>query len=285
MAWLMCAGSKGFRVGPASARLVLRFAHDLARARVRERRIDDARLASLLAAQESPKSLSPRARCLVRALRLRAHFGGMPGDVKMLRAHARLWARRLDGAVGAAWPHGLDSAFRGADGGPARAGSAPASGASGRASAPSVKGAPGPEANTLARTLSGRMRREDVELAGIDFHCCPWMAGSVLDAVRAATPARGGALSRDDVEAAVWHMRSGINRKTRLASVELDAGTGRFVLRAAEAGGVAAEGAAVEGAAVEARHAQTWSVIKDAVAAFSRSVVRAKFSRAPRGQE
>jgi len=177
---------------------------------------------------------------LLRSLVARAAYGGMPGDVRMLRAAARVWRTRLvargnDWAVALAAVNGLAPAATRAAG---SGSSSSSSDADGGTSGGSVSadcccyvprdarpGGGAPVSCELARVP--RLRPVDVPLAAIDFHC-----SGVLDALVSAQPAATAAFAaaavagtgrpppssdelRQLLQEAMWRYRSATNVRPR----------------------------------------------------------------------
>jgi hypothetical protein len=111
LTWLAAAAGKGYALGAAHADGVLRLIAETAAVRERDylppRGQADATAATgggggggggAGAAWAAAEALPPAEAGLVRALLLRAAFGGMQGDVAMLRSYAQLWAARFAGS-------------------------------------------------------------------------------------------------------------------------------------------------------------------------------------------
>jgi hypothetical protein len=133
VAWLGMARPKGYALGGTAANALLKIVHQLAAVRVRDwlpplasaavgvgraaaaeggeegGEDETAAAAAAGAAQPQPLSLAtvdarlrlpPAEAALVKALLARAAYGGMGGDVAMLRGYAALWARRFASGAG-----------------------------------------------------------------------------------------------------------------------------------------------------------------------------------------
>ncbi|GLC43475.1 hypothetical protein PLESTM_001477400 [Pleodorina starrii] len=133
--WLMAAQAKGFVLGRTHVEALLQLVYQLAMVTVRDGLPDTdpwdsgesaaaaavAATASGITTQQGPSSLQqvdelalpPAEGCLVKCLLFRASYGGMGGDVRMMRAFAAYWAARFKGAA-AHPPCGLGAASCGA---------------------------------------------------------------------------------------------------------------------------------------------------------------------------
>eukprot|EP00742_Colponemidia_sp_Colp-10_P014940 GILJ01017019.1.p1 GENE.GILJ01017019.1~~GILJ01017019.1.p1 ORF type:complete len:432 (+),score=71.11 GILJ01017019.1:180-1298(+) len=99
LTWMMMASARGFILSTPFVELILRIVHDVAAVRVRdhipyrtEGSIKDSDLWTLW--DESQRF--PMEDCaLLKSILIRAHFGGMPGDVLMLKRFALVWNQRF----------------------------------------------------------------------------------------------------------------------------------------------------------------------------------------------
>ncbi|MEW5302813.1 MAG: hypothetical protein WDW36_005559 [Sanguina aurantia] len=105
--WFMVAQSKGYTLGPLHTSAVLSFVHDLSLGGLRDY-LPDAPMGPRVSLptplwhfEEADALLLPSGgveeSVLVKALILRAGYGGVAGDVEMLRGYARMWAARFEG--------------------------------------------------------------------------------------------------------------------------------------------------------------------------------------------
>eukprot|EP00884_Botryococcus_braunii_P004615 jgi/Botrbrau1/14154/Bobra.182_3s0094.1 len=100
LVWLMMAVSKGFKLGRLHATACLDLVHQVARVPVRDQGPPDGLPfldgIQFLAAASHPH-VTEEGAILVRCMLIRAAFGGMGGDVDMLRRYASLWLARFQG--------------------------------------------------------------------------------------------------------------------------------------------------------------------------------------------
>lgn len=196
---------------------VLRAVHALASVPVRDALLspaspcDDVAPPSLGAPPPGLDALSAREAALVRCLLLRAAFGGMAGDITMLRSAATVWTRRFAGAAGAppaappggggggggsAWGAYLDALF---------------------GSLPRAEHAACDDADAAAQLEAlPPLRARDVVPAAIDFHCSNVVTDVLADAALPAAAMEALHAAGEPVEAfkrAMWHFRSGVNTK------------------------------------------------------------------------
>ncbi|MEW5312441.1 MAG: hypothetical protein WDW38_004075 [Sanguina aurantia] len=112
--WFMVAQSKGYTLGPLHTSAVLSFVHDLSLGGLRDY-LPDAPMGPRVSLptplwhfEEADALLLPSGgveeSVLVKALILRAGYGGVAGDVEMLRGYARMWAARFEGRGGESQP-------------------------------------------------------------------------------------------------------------------------------------------------------------------------------------
>eukprot|EP00743_Colponemidia_sp_Colp-15_P013887 GILK01016294.1.p1 GENE.GILK01016294.1~~GILK01016294.1.p1 ORF type:complete len:436 (+),score=73.45 GILK01016294.1:177-1310(+) len=99
LTWIMMASARGFTLSTPFVELILRIVHDVAAVRVRdhipyrtEGSIKDSDLWTLW--DESQRFLMQDC-ALLKSILIRAHFGGMPGDVLMLKRFALVWNQRF----------------------------------------------------------------------------------------------------------------------------------------------------------------------------------------------
>ena len=223
LVWFMAAQSKGYLLGAAARDAVARVAAELAACDVKDALGDpdpgpgpgdagsDADPLRNLGAARA--GLSDEHGALVCALLMRARFGGMRGDVEMLRAAAGRWRRRLL-AEPWDWTKGLHVTF------------ARAAERAERARAAERSAGLADEGTERIASLS----RRDVPLAAVDFHVSPVLERLLeLDAVRAAAARAvraAPALAGDDgglplanaLRSAMWAHGSSVTTKRTLAS-------------------------------------------------------------------
>ena len=240
LVWLMMATSKGFRPVQAHLDACVAIVGEVASCGAW-----DVGRSEMNAAGSAPRPPPPplaSAACdalrstqhaaLVRAILARARFGGMAGDVAMLQAYARLWLARF-AAEGAAGGEGADGASSGHgrgdapppldelafDGAPLVAAGglvAVAATAATATTAPSswlaflaaLHGGDGVDLASAARAAArGTLRRADVPLASVDFHCTR-VASDVVAAMK-------GTIAERDLTRAMWLFSSSLNRRRR----------------------------------------------------------------------
>ena len=198
VAWLAAAHSKGYAL-PRSARdVVVRYAAELAACDgkdvdvVGEDAFDEKENGAAAAATATTTTSelcnlavacrgldASRQSGMIVALCVRAHFGGMKGDVDMLRASAATWrarfveenaeAKESNGSragAGPSWSSALDALFASA----AEKASAALALAARRASSDDAAAAAVPALASAAPVDAGALTRKDVPPAAIDFH-------------------------------------------------------------------------------------------------------------------
>jgi hypothetical protein len=241
--WAMAAHSKGFTLPRSAVSALLRVVWQLAACRVRD---DPAAWAAAprlaldglfaeggggsgegtTSAPSLASQLPPESRLLVRALALRAAYGGMACDVALLRDAAGVWAARLAGAAG--FPPALEGG--GGDGGgpPPIPTDDPGAAWLAYAKAATVFGTPPPPPGLCdaAGVAAGPPPAVgDVPLSAIDFHVCgiaddAMLLPSVAAAAAAAAVRAGGEGAGVDgperLRRAIWVFRSSINRRARV---------------------------------------------------------------------
>lgn len=99
LAWLMCATSKGFQPFDSLRACVARIAGEMAAVNVKDKISYGAAKShaqqSTLLLGNIEAELPPEESALVQSIVIRAHFGGMSGDVAMLQGFARIWLERF----------------------------------------------------------------------------------------------------------------------------------------------------------------------------------------------
>ena len=95
LTWLMCATSKGFEPTDALRASVIRITGELAAVQVRDEPAYGPNTPLTLNDVETKLSESHDESTVVQSLIIRAHFGGMPGDVAMLHGFSRVWLERF----------------------------------------------------------------------------------------------------------------------------------------------------------------------------------------------
>ena len=97
--WMLVASGKGWQPNKQCVDFILAMAYELAAVELQD---PVQRMPSVSATEILPdlslcfeKGLSPRESSLVRAIAIRAAYGGMPGDVSMLRTAAHVWLNRF----------------------------------------------------------------------------------------------------------------------------------------------------------------------------------------------
>ena len=184
---------------------------------------------------------------MVRAMLLRAAFGGMEGDIAMLHRAAATWQRRWARAE-AAWADGLAVAFGGA--------------------AAAADGVMSGEAPLMVT---------DIPPAAVDFHCSSVLE-SVLEqpAVRDALLARGGGDIDGLAQRAMWKCSSGVSRK---APIRAGDHLGHWVVAGAVAEAEAAGDDDGGSGGASGSVAAAWSILREPCAAFARKLVAGKLRR------
>ena len=231
LVWLMMATSKGFRPTQAHLDACVAIVGEVASCGAWDVGRSAADAAAGVAPPPPPPPLTSAAcdalsssahAALVRAILARARFGGMTGDIAMLHAYARLWRARFaaeggEGGEGATSERGrsvapppLDElAF---DGAPlVAAGTAAAAGTAPTAWVDFLAALHGGDAVDLAcaarAAARAALRRADIPLASVDFHCTR-VASDVAATMK-------GAVSEADLRRAMWLFSSSLNRRRR----------------------------------------------------------------------
>jgi hypothetical protein len=196
LVWLMVASSKGYRVPSTLWVVVARVVEELALCSHRDFCPPTSAPCTFDDLFDSEVNASS---CLVSSLLVRASYGGMPGDVSMLRNYAGLWRLRL-GSAGQPSSESTSTApphpFLHVD----YLTSLSTSGEWGARLVSTFSGSP-----TGAIDASVSIGRDDLLSEGFDFHCDPHMTQAVLRRCPAAGLAEG------DLREAVWLFRSGVN--------------------------------------------------------------------------
>ena len=291
--WLMAANAKGYGL-PAEARgAMVRYAAELAACAVKDEDVaeeheDDAPTRDETTSAKTKPETKPETKtssdddvdagsgsdpnanlatacagldsergALVCSLLVRAHFGGMRGDVDMLRAAALTWRRRLSRDDG--WLARLGDVFS-----DAAARAAEAAGA-----APGTR----PRLACAAPANVGVMTKRDVPPAAIDFHVSPIVEELARrDDVRAAAAEaarRAPGLDPDPetmLRAAMWTHSSSVTDKTPLRDA-LGMGTGTGT------GKRTSPGTSREEAALSS----FWDAVGDAAESFQRRFIARRF--------
>jgi hypothetical protein len=97
LTWLMCATSKGYEPTDALRATVARIAGDMAAISIKDSISYGvaSNFGDLLALNDVELTLPAAEATIVQALMIRAHFGGMPGDVAMLHNFSHVWFNRF----------------------------------------------------------------------------------------------------------------------------------------------------------------------------------------------
>lgn len=213
LVWLMCAQAKGYALGLSAASACLHVVHQLASVPVR-----DAYPTQIDAPSDSDDgshtSVSAKEEVMVRCILIRAAYGGMAGDVTMLKAFAATWKFRF--SQGRACPHALPT------------------GELGVAKAIGDKQLPldsrhtwlsyiqetysrlvMPPGGVLALAQSP-LRRGDIPLSAVDFHISSIVEElmQVPSILAAAQSLEAQTDMNDSLRHAMWLFRSGLNSKT-----------------------------------------------------------------------
>lgn len=230
LVWLMAATSKGYTLSRDHVNLVLTIVQQIAAVPVRDSSRpaagpDDSQADADAAADDGPTSdqrlaaidaeMPPGAAAHVKAMLLRASYGGMQGDQAMLRRYADLWQDRFAGRSGPPPPL------------PAPPGQFTTAAAASAAAAPASWLQYVHEVNELNSGglvnvgLLGPMRKADIPLSAIDFHCSTiaddvQQEEEILAAGREVVDNDADGLLEgidDAFRKVMWHFRSGVNMK------------------------------------------------------------------------
>ena len=247
LVWLMAAHAKGFTLGRAHVDEVMSFARAIAATRARDDSPQDDGGGDGDGPRLGDDGLATGGGDMVRAMLLRAAFGGMEGDIAMLHRAAATWQRRWARAE-AAWADGLAVAFGGA--------------------AAAADGVMSGEAPLMVT---------DIPPAAVDFHCSSVLE-SVLEqpAVRDALLARGGGDIDGLAQRAMWKCSSGVSRK---APIRAGDHLGHWVVAGAVAEAEAAGDDDGGSGGASGSVAAAWSILREPCAAFARKLVAGKLRR------
>ena len=281
VAWLMCADSKGFKLPRAVVDAVAGFAAELAACAIKDRADPPPKTPPEGRSPHDPSSgsagglaarnvhaqcagLGARASAIVAALAIRARFGGMAGDVEMLRSFAATWRSRFSGEDGAGsadwWLARLDLAY-----------------AEARRKAREALGTEG----VSSATGPGVVSRRDVPPAAVDFHVSPVVEELarnervVAAAAQAAKRAGDELGTRDPGEmltTAMWRFASSASNKVPWTPEGGATGP---------AGSEGSEGSGGDGGArtrrADAALEMFWGEVEDVVESFQRRFIARRF--------
>jgi len=186
---LMVKGAKEAKLTDEDKGFLLGVVDDLARVRVKDSYAKD-----VYARNNMPvgmRLLTFKEKDLLDAIRLRTKHGGMPGDMMMLRDFRKLWHSRF--STDWRWTKRIEEYYE--------------------------------PRSAIDCTSVGEMEKDDVEIAGVDFHCSP-IAYAVLkkptvrEKVKELFGKEKDAFSA--VKVCIWHKSSGVNTKQFIGEV-LDA--------------------------------------------------------------
>lgn len=213
LTWLMCATSKGFEPTDALRAAVIRIAGELAAVEVRDEPAYGPNTPLTLNDVETKLGDSPDESAIVQSLIIRAHFGGMPGDVAMLHGFSRVWLERFtQKSIDANLPVDNDALFNP------------------EIIEPDVKSpwltylelilAATMEENERTH-FGGFMRRDDIPIAAVDFHVSSCVENVLqVPSIRLKVVDAGKILGfgddmnvTDRVKSAIWRHSAGVNHK------------------------------------------------------------------------
>ena len=277
VAWLMCADSKGFKLPRAVVDAVAGFAAELAACAIKDRadpppktpttppegRSSESAAGALAARNVHAQcaGLGARASAIVAALAIRARFGGMAGDVEMLRSFAATWRSRFLGEDEPNWLARLDLAY-----------------AEARRKAREALGAEG----VSSATGPGVVSRRDVPPAAVDFHVSPVVEElarneRVVAAAAEAAKRAGDELGTRDpgemLTTAMWRFASSATNKVPWTP-EGGGATGPAGSEGSEGSG-GGNGARTRRA--DAALEMFWGEVEDVVESFQRRFIARRF--------
>jgi len=212
--WLMAAVSKGYQPSASLWAAVLRGVHALAALPMRDQPSQWAETGTLsLGSPPDGLSTLPCAQAtLVRCILLRTHFGGLPGDMKMLCAAAAIWASRFAGEASPPpvppldWHAYVETSY---------------------GLLPRAEHCHGTDDSQAEAQLANiqPLRARDVPPAAIDFHCSNIVNDVMAD--KGFSPAMLDALGSlgeptEVLKRAMWRFRSGISLKEVMAGMDDD---------------------------------------------------------------
>ena len=224
LTWLMCATSKGFEPSDAMRACVIRIAGEMAAISVKDRVSYGAAAAGssdALTLSDVEAQLATEESTLVQSLIIRAHFGGMPGDVAMLHGYSRIWLQRFkENESNTSVPLDYDS-LRNSEIIEESENKSPWLSYLELAHEAARESN---DAEAASATWGGFMRREDIPIAAVDFHVSNCVE-SVLQVptIRLKIVDIGKELGfgdemnvTDSVKSAIWRHSAGVNLKVAI---------------------------------------------------------------------
>lgn len=224
LTWLMCATSKGFEPSDAMRACVIRIAGEMAAINVKDKVSYGAAAAGssdTLTLNDVESQLSTEESTIVQSLIIRAHFGGMSGDVAMLHGYSRIWLQRFkENTCNTSVPLDYDS-LRNSEI------IEESENKSQWLSYLELTHEAARESSDAEATFAkwgGFMRREDIPIAAVDFHVSNCVE-SVLQAptIRLKIVDIGKELGfgddmnvTDAVKSAIWRHSAGLNLKVAI---------------------------------------------------------------------
>ncbi|KAL0055001.1 hypothetical protein WJX82_005601 [Trebouxia sp. C0006] len=217
LVWLMCAQAKGYALGCTAASACLRIVHQLASVPVRDAYPTQIDVPSDSEAG-SRANIPAKEEVMVRCILIRAAYGGMAGDVTMLKAFAATWKSRF--FQGRACPHALPTGIHGVanadeDKQPALDSCHTWLSYIQETYSRLVM----PPGGVLAMAQSP-LRRGDIPLSAVDFHISSIVEElvHVPSILAAAQSLKADTDMNDSLRRAMWLFRSGVNSKTEVST-------------------------------------------------------------------
>jgi len=217
LTWLMCATSKGFEPTDALRAAVARIAGEMAAISIKDSVSYGVagEFSGVLALNDVEATLPAAEATVVQALMIRAHFGGMPGDVAMLHGFSHVWFNRFKQTAKSnnvpleydelrnpeiiddksPWLSYLELAFDAAR-----------------------------EATDAANSWGGFMRRDDIPIAAVDFHVSSCVEHVLqVPTIRLRIVEAGDRFGfgdsidvADRTKSAIWRHSAGVNKKSSI---------------------------------------------------------------------
>ncbi|GAX78038.1 hypothetical protein CEUSTIGMA_g5480.t1 [Chlamydomonas eustigma] len=218
--WIMAAQAKGYVFGLMLASEILKFTYEIASVKVKDilpTIEDNMRIStnqdgenSILQMENSLGDASKDEITLLNAINLRASFGGMSGDVVMLRGYSKLWSSRfrsphqarlghlgkpstqLPCSLSSAWLQNLQGLYR------------------------DTSTRPCSSPHLVSAAAIGPLRIADVPLSSVDYHVSDVISSllsqpCISKAAWLAAAASGS--SEACLKSAMWLFRSGVNNR------------------------------------------------------------------------
>ncbi|KAL0035771.1 hypothetical protein WJX77_002248 [Trebouxia sp. C0004] len=217
LVWLMCAQTKGYALGCTAASACLRIVHQLASVPVR-----DAYPIQIDAPSDSEAgsqvNISAKEELMVRCILIRAAYGGMAGDVTMLKTFAATWKFRF--FRGHACPHALPSGHHEVANANKDKQLALDPRHTWHSYIQETYSRLGMPPGGVLAVAKSPLRRGDIPLSAVDFHISSIVEElmQVPSILAAAKSLEAQTDMNDSLRRAMWLFRSGLNSKTQVST-------------------------------------------------------------------